>query len=278
MHRTFSFQFTLLDADRLHSQVSLALEKRTEHLSRDQFPKRWELIDKLNSVEKQTPAVLEKRRRRRILWGLAEWLLGLCWLIPALMEPHLPWFSVAVGVVGYLSGVVTLWSAQRTLLGILSLIQGVFFCFGALANAEELGSLLLPGIAGLIWGLASLLSRRRGRMTDFDRAAAKLLQMLSSRQGFEQIRLAFDEDGMHTFRPDAPDAGQTVPYAALERVLETDDLLLVAYDDAAIVLQKHDLRTGSIPELREFLRERTAYVVCSPPEAPAEGMQQADKG
>lgn len=277
MNQTFSFRLTPLDASKLRPQVSLALEKRTEQISRKQFPRQWELIDKLNSVEKQTPAVLEKRRRRRILWGLAELLLGLCWLIPALMEPHLSPLPLAVGVLGYAAGAVTLWSAQRTLLGIFCLIQGALFSFGALANAEELGSLLLLGIVGLLLGLISLRSRRRDRMTDFDRAAVKLLQTLAERQDLGQMRLVFDGDGMRAFRADAPDEGKTIPYASLEWVLETDDLLLVAYDEAAIVLQKRDLHTGSIPALREFLRERTDYVVCRPPEEPAEGMQANER-
>ena len=256
---TFSFQFTPLDADSLHHQVSLALEKRTEQISRKQF-------DKLNSVEKQTPEVLEKRRRRRACWGLANWLLGLCWLIPALLEPRLRPFPLAVGVLGYLSGVVALWRTQRTLLGIISLIQGVFFSFVALANAEELGVLLILGIVGFMMGLVSLLTRKQTRVTDFNRSATKLLQTLSERQGLAQMRLVFDEDGMHAFQLDAPDEGKTIPYASLEWVLETDDLLLVTYDETVMVLQKRDLLTGSIFKLREFLGERTAYVVCNLPE------------
>ena len=62
------------------------------------------------------------------------------------------------------------------------------------------------------------------------------------------------------------DRGKTIPYPSLEWVLETDDLLLVTYDEAVMVLQKRDLLTGSIFKLREFLGERTAYVVCNPPE------------
>ena len=263
---TFSFQFTPLDADSLHPQVSLALEKRTEQISRKQFPQRWELIDKLNSVEKQTPEVLEKRRRRRACWGLANWLLGLCWLIPTLLEPRLQPFPLVVGVLGYLSGVVALWRTQRTLLGIISLIQGVFFSFVALANAEELGVLLILGIVGFMMGLVSLLTRKQTRVTDFNRSATKLLQTLSERQGLAQMRLVFNEDGMHAFQLDAPDEGKTIPYASLEWVLETDDLLLVTYDETVMVLQKRDLLTGSIFKLREFLGERTAYVVCNLPE------------
>ena len=59
MDPIFSFQITALDSTALYPQVSRALEKRAELLSRQKYPRMWKLTDKLNSVEKVPQAVRE---------------------------------------------------------------------------------------------------------------------------------------------------------------------------------------------------------------------------
>lgn len=46
----FSFQISPYNADKLLSQTSRALEKRTELVSRRQYPGLWRITDKFNAV------------------------------------------------------------------------------------------------------------------------------------------------------------------------------------------------------------------------------------
>lgn len=260
MEQTFSFQVTPLDPDRLCSQISRALEKRTELISRQKCPKMWALTDKLNRVEKAPQAVRENRKKRRSFLGLLNWLLGLFLLIPGLMEPQTLWVPLLVGAAGFGMGVVILWRNKRTLLGVLSLIKGVVLCMGALGNPAELGRLLVLGAAGVIIGLAALLTRKRENKTSFDREARKLLEERSSSKDLEQVRCTFSSQGMAIVQEGSEGEAHTIPYSSFAFVLETEDLLLPIYHDSVIILQKKDLLTGTIPQLQEFLSQQTQYV------------------
>lgn len=55
---------------------------------------------------------------------------------------------------------------------------------------------------------------------------------------------------------DQPDQKYTVPLTHLSYLIETEDLMLPIYAESVTVLQKRDLITGTLPELREFLADR----------------------
>ena len=260
MEQAFSFQFTSLDPDRLCPQVSRALEKRAELISRQKCPKMWALTDRLNSVEKVPQAVRENRKKRRGFLGIWNWMLGVFLLIPGLLDPQTLWIPLLVGAAGFGVGVVTLWRNRRTLLGILSLIKGVVLCMGALGNPAELGRLLALGAAGVIIGLAALLTRKQEKENPFDRAARKLVEEKSGLKGLEQVRCSFSSEGMTVCREGTGEAAHTTPYSSFVFVLETEDLLLPIYHDCVIILQKKDLLAGTILQLREFLSQQTQYV------------------
>ena len=78
MEQTFSFQITAPDPVRLCPQVSRALEQRTELVSRQKYPKMWNLTDKLNSVEKCPQAVRETGESGVRFWGFGTGPLPLC--------------------------------------------------------------------------------------------------------------------------------------------------------------------------------------------------------
>jgi hypothetical protein len=268
LRQIFSFQITPMDTAALRPQVSRALEKRTELLSRRKCPRMWELTDKLNSVEKVPQAVGENRRERRGFLGLLNWVLGVFLLMPGLMEPQKLIIPLVVGAAGFGTGVVILWKNKRTLLGILSLIMGVVLCGGALASLEELGGLLLLGAAGAVTGIAALLTRKEEKTDPFDRAAGKLLQGKDDPEGLEEARIAFSDDGM-TMGREGEKEKRVFPYSSFEMVLETEDLILPVFNGSVSVLQKKDLLTGTVPELRQFLGGRTQYIrVEEQPEEP----------
>lgn len=263
MQPFFSFQITAIDPALLSPQVSRALEKRTELVSRRKYPKMWSLTDKLNRVEKAPPAVREARQKRRTLLGLLDWLFGAFLLIPGSVEPQELLVPLLFGAACFGVGVTVLWRNRRTLLGVLSLAAGVFLGAGALGSMSELGRLLPLGAVCAIIGVAALLTRKGPKQNPFDRAAHQLLESRALCPGADDVRIAFSQDGM-VLGYGQKDS-HTVPYSSFELVLETEDLLLPIYDDSVVILQKKDLLCGAVPELREWLREQVPYADLSQP-------------
>ena len=253
------FAISPLDAQRLHPQVSRALEKRTELVSRQKCPKLWALTDKLNGVAKSPQSVRENRKKRRVFLGLLDWLLGSFLLMTGLVEPR-TLLLLLVGAAAFGAGVVILWRNRRTALGVLSLIEGVFFSMAGLGNRAKLGGLLVLGIVILAVGIAALGTRKREKTNPFDRAAWQLLREREGMKDAEQMQVSFSDDGMCIGKAHHTEGERTVPYGGLTLVLETEDLLLPVFADSMLILQKKDLRTGSLPQLREFLRAQTPYV------------------
>jgi len=84
----FVFALTKYDDMSFKPQVSKALEKRTELLSRKEYPRLWKYVDKMNAKEKASEEVLKKRRSRYKVYGIFLIILGFFLLIPSLMEPE----------------------------------------------------------------------------------------------------------------------------------------------------------------------------------------------
>ncbi len=82
----FTFNITAYDQEALAPQVSQALEKRTELISRAQCPQLWNKIDKLHA-NKAPEQTLQKRRIRYRIYGLFLLVMGIILLVPGLMDP-----------------------------------------------------------------------------------------------------------------------------------------------------------------------------------------------
>ena len=259
MEQIFSFRITPVDSVQMQSQVSRALGKRTEWISRRKYPKMWEMTDKLNSVEQIPEAVRENRKKRRAFLGMFSWILGVMLLVPALMEPQTLIASLVTGTGCFAVGCGILWRNGRSRLSMLNLVLGMILCLGVLGDLEELKGILVFGIISLAIGAGALLTRKREKENPFDRAAGLLLQEINSREEREGMLVSFSEQGMTIAEKDDA-AQQRVPYDDFQLILETEDLFLPAWQDCVTVLQKKDLCMGTIPALQAFLRERIQYV------------------
>jgi hypothetical protein len=93
----FVFTLTEYNDELFKPQVSKALEKRTELVSRKKCPNIWRLTDKLNSKEKAPEEVLKKRHTRYRVYGIILLLLGLFLLIPSLTRPDELMIPLIVG-------------------------------------------------------------------------------------------------------------------------------------------------------------------------------------
>lgn len=254
MEPEFLFQITPLDPERLRPQLSLALEKREELFSRQKMPKLWELTDRLNSVKKVPEEVRKKRRQREAWLSLLNWGLGMFLLIPSMTALKELLVPALAGAAVFGISIPVLWRNKRALLGILSLIAGLVLCFGALGAPEELGKLLYLGIVNVVIGIAALV-RRKKKESRFDQEARRLLEQAPSEE-LPQVQVLFSPEGMAIQWKE-----ESVPfsYDKFTMVMETEDLLLPIYEDSLMVLQKKNLLTGTVPQLRAFLQEQVPH-------------------
>lgn len=242
----FVFLTSPYDPKVLKPQISRALEKRTELLSREQCPGLWKITDKLRAVEKVSEAVKKSRRKRRSFLGFCNWVLGLFLLIPGILEPEKLRIPLLAGAIAVGAGMAVLWRNQRKLFGICSLILGTVLMVGTLGNQEELGSLLILAIAHLAVGLLACLTRRKSKQNPFDRAADQLLENLEK---LPPTQIVLDSEGIQAEKENL------IFYQQLEWVIEEEDILLLCTNDRILVLQKRDL-AHPWDAFQEFLQEQ----------------------
>lgn len=90
-------------------QVSQALEKRTELISRLRYPKLWEITDSLRNISKGRP---RSRVRTRVMSGICL-VLGVLLLVPGLMEPQELMVPLVTGAVATSAGIGGLWRSRK---------------------------------------------------------------------------------------------------------------------------------------------------------------------
>ena len=105
----YNFQITPYDTESLLQQVSKALEKRTEFVSRERYPSLWENIDKLNAVSKG------KRRSslRSKVMSIICLVLGVFLFVPGLMKPQELLVPLLVGAFAIVIGIVYLYIGRK---------------------------------------------------------------------------------------------------------------------------------------------------------------------
>ena len=105
----YNFQITPYDTESLLPQVSKALEKRTEFVSRERYPGLWENIDKLNAVSKG------KRRSslRSKIMSIICLVLGVFLFVPGLMKPQELLVPLLVGAFAIVIGIVYLYIGRK---------------------------------------------------------------------------------------------------------------------------------------------------------------------
>ena len=110
----YIFNVSTTDCDLLLLQLSQALEKITELISRKNQPKIWKYTDKLNGRKKVPETVSKCRRVRRNAYGVINLTLGIFILIPGLMDPKELIVPLVVGVIATLLGTIILLPKKKT--------------------------------------------------------------------------------------------------------------------------------------------------------------------
>lgn len=109
---TYRFQITAMDTEALLPQVSLALEKRTELVSRERLPGVWKVTDYFRQRPRASEETLRKRRGHSKLLGSLCLVLGIIAFVPGVMEPR-DWPLLLAGAVGIGAGAASLLGGCR---------------------------------------------------------------------------------------------------------------------------------------------------------------------
>ena len=107
-NKKYTFYITPINIDELLEQVSFALEKRMELISRGKYPKIWYLTDMLNEKEKASEIALKKRRVFRKIISAINLVLGIILFVPGIMNIKQAFFLCIFGFCGIMIGVIGL--------------------------------------------------------------------------------------------------------------------------------------------------------------------------
>ena len=107
----YEFQISPYNNPSYVQQISCALEKRTESISREKHSQMWKITDYFNS-KRASESVSKKRRFRSRIYGILLIILGVFLLVPGLMEPQELAVPLFAGVFSLLIGLSTLWSSK----------------------------------------------------------------------------------------------------------------------------------------------------------------------
>ena len=105
----YDFQVTPYDTESLLRQVSTALEKRTEFVSRERYPSLWENIDRLNTMAKGR----QRSSLRTRIMGIVCLVLGIFLFVPGLLKPQELLVPLLAGAFAILIGVFYLYSVRK---------------------------------------------------------------------------------------------------------------------------------------------------------------------
>ena len=105
----YLFQISSYDISRLLPQVSKALEMRSEHLSRERYPKMWRSIDRLPSPSRGA----KRSRLRTRLFSILCLAAGVILVVPGLMEPKELLVPLVAGAAAVVLGASGLWRTRK---------------------------------------------------------------------------------------------------------------------------------------------------------------------
>ncbi len=110
-HPTFCFRFQLTpyDTQRLLPQVSKALEKRTELISRERYPALWKITDRISGGK---PAQPRSRLRTKCMAVLCL-VLGIFLFVPGVTDPQELLVPLIAGALAIIIGILYLWRSRK---------------------------------------------------------------------------------------------------------------------------------------------------------------------
>ena len=111
----YGFSMSKFDIEKYVPQVSCALEKRAELISREKYPKLWEKTDKINSRRNPVKESSKGRRMSVRVAGLVCLVLGVVLVVPGLAKPQELLFALVMGVIGIIVGIRSLFRSGKSI-------------------------------------------------------------------------------------------------------------------------------------------------------------------
>lgn len=105
----FTFQITPYDTDLLLPQVSKALEKRTEIVSRNTYPRLWEMTDRLHAA---AHGKTRSKCRTKVI-SVLYLLTGIFLFIPGIIKPQELPLLLLIGAVAIGAGIWGIWTNRK---------------------------------------------------------------------------------------------------------------------------------------------------------------------
>lgn len=106
-NKIFTFRISPYETEKLLPQVSRALEKRMELVSRERYPGMWKATDRFRDA-----AQGRSRLRTRVLSVMCL-AVGIFLLIPGIMKPGELFIPLLAGAAATLFGILGLWGSRK---------------------------------------------------------------------------------------------------------------------------------------------------------------------
>ncbi len=106
---SYIFEISPYDTTRLLPQLSKALEKRTELISRERYPGMWKQTDRLSDASQGKT----RSGRRSKLMSVLCLSVGIFLLVPGLVKPQELFGPLLVGAAAVIYGIVGLWRGRK---------------------------------------------------------------------------------------------------------------------------------------------------------------------
>lgn len=248
-NRRFRFSLSPVNTEEEQAETARGLQQLTEQRSRKVCPGLWKITDRLRAKQKPLSA---GQRKKRILLGALDAVLGFALILPGLMEPETMLGILIVGILAFLTGAVILWRQCARVFGITALILGAFLTGGILLAGPNLFPLLPAGTGLLIAGAIATAKKLFCKADRFQRSARQLL-LERNRAAVLSREPEFTEDGLSV---QGKNGLLLFPYEKIRQAAETESLYLLDGKDWILLLKKQDLADSTPEEFSEFLREK----------------------
>ncbi len=108
-NENYIFQISPYDINCLLTQVSKALEKRTELISRERYPDMWQFTDRMNTAAQGK----SRSSFRTKLLSIVCLVAGIFLLVPGLIKPQELFMPLLAGTAALMIGIVGLWCSRK---------------------------------------------------------------------------------------------------------------------------------------------------------------------
>ena len=164
--------------------------------------------------------------------------------------------------------------------GIVFLALGIFLLVPGIMDPGGLTVPLIVGAIVTVLGCKRLFSRyvsaEDKQNARFAASARQLLFQLNRAQASGEPTIRFSEDEMTMIMPSGSE--ESVPYTAMEYVIEEEDLILITFGTKVTVVRQAEITEGDIDAFLPFMENKTTVLYLHPDEHPQPVIDDEERG